>query len=341
MTRPGGSAKAAPRWLAALPIGLAVFGRHSELIFANPRFLTVLGLDAPQPKLSGLADLLETLRRVDAEGAALLASQFPPGQDTSDPVRWRRGDTVIDSSVTRLPDGGQLCAVTARQETDPAPDAVIEARRAQQAAEAACQAKSHFLATVGHELRTPLNAVIGFSEAMLREADNPSPARVAEFARQIGESGRTLLGLINVILDVASIESGRFALASAPIDVARLIRSAMRQVDAVAQAAELALATELPASLPPVHGDERRLLQVLHHLLSNAVKFTEAGGTITVGARQEGGDTLLIFVRDSGIGIAPEELERAFQPFTHGGAASSGPSQGARLGLYVSRALVT
>lgn len=330
MIMPGGSAKAAPGWLAALPVGLAVFGPESNLIFANPRFFAVLGLDEARPKLTGLAGLLDALRRTDAEGAALLAAQFAPGRTGAGSVRWRRGETVIDATVTALPDGGQLCVVTPRTEAETASSELAEARRAKQAAEAASQAKSRFLATMSQELRTPLNAVIGFSEAMLREADNPSPARIAEFARQINESGRTLLGLTTVILDVASIESGRFELASDPIDAVRLIRSAIRQVDAVAQAAEITLETELPDALPPVNGDERRLLQVLNHLLSNAVKFTEAGGTITVGARQEDEGTLLIFVRDTGMGIAPDELERVFEPFT-----------GSGLGLYVSRALVT
>ncbi|HET8996898.1 MAG TPA: ATP-binding protein, partial [Acetobacteraceae bacterium] len=108
--------------------------------------------------------------------------------------------------------------------------------------------------------------------------------------------------------------------------------------DAVAQAAEITLDTELPDGLPPVRGDERRLLQVLNQLLSNAVKFTEAGGTVTVGARREDDCTLLIVVRDTGMGIAPEQLERVFEPFSPIDAAVSPRCQGAS--LYLSRALV-
>lgn len=336
---PGGTAKASTRWLAALPIGLAVFGPDSGLVFANPRFFALLGLEQPTPAPSGLGDLLDTLRRTDAEGAARLEGLFAPGHAGPGSASWPRGETVIEVTLTALPDGARISTVTARTGADTTVTELTEALRAKAVAEAANQARSRFLATMGHELRTPLNAVLGFSEAMLREADNPAPARVAEFARQINESGRNLLGLINTILDVASIDSGRFELASGQVDVARLIRRAIRQADAAAQAAEITLDTDLPDGLPPIRGDERRLLQVLNHLLSNAVKFTEAGGAVTVGARQEDDRTLLIFVRDTGMGIAPEDLERVFEPFARIGAAVSPRFQGAS--LYVSRALVT
>ena len=248
-----------------------------------------------------------------------------------------RSGRAVEIRSDPTPSGGW---VTTFSDVTAARQAEREARRAKDAAEAASQAKSRFLATMSHELRTPLNAVIGFSEAMLREAENPSPARVAEFARQINESGRSLLGLINVILDVASIKSGRFDLVSEPVDVGRLIRGAVRQVDAVAQAAEISVVTEIRKPLPAVRGDERRLLQVLNHLLSNAVKFTDAGGSVVVGARREKDGGLLISISDTGMGIAPDDMERVFDPFTQIDAALSRRFQGAGLGLYVSRALV-
>lgn len=248
-----------------------------------------------------------------------------------------RSGRIIEIRSDPTPAGGWLSTFSDVTETRQAEE---ELRHAKEAAEAANQAKSRFLATMSHELRTPLNAVIGFSDALLREAANPAPARVAEFARQINESGRNLLGLINIILDVARIESGRFDLASDLVDVERLVRAAMRQADAAAQAAEITLATELAADLPTLRADERRLAQVLRHLLSNAVKFTEIGGTVTTGARLEPDGGLLIFVRDTGIGIQEEDLERVFEPFTQLDSTLARRYQGSGLGLYVSRALV-
>jgi signal transduction histidine kinase len=192
---------------------------------------------------------------------------------------------------------------------------------------------------MSHELRTPLNAVIGFSDAMLREADNPSPVRIAEFARQINESGRNLLSLINVILDVARIESGRFELALDRVDIGRLIRNVVRQSEAAAQAAELTLTAHLAPGLPALRADERRLAEVLGHLVSNAIKFT-AAGTITIAAKKQADGGLLITVKDTGIGIPAEDLERVFEPFTQLEETLSRRFDGVGLGLYLARALV-
>jgi signal transduction histidine kinase len=244
---------------------------------------------------------------------------------------------VLDVRSDPTPGGGWVTTFTDVTEARNAQD---ELRRAKEAAEAANQAKSRFLATMSHELRTPLNAVIGFSDALLREADNPSGARVGEFAQQINDAGRHLLGLINSILDVARIESGRFDLAADTVDVARLVRACVRQADAAVQAAEVALTVSLPDDLPPLRADERRLQQVLSHLLSNAVKFTEAGGSVSIGASLELDGGLLLFVRDSGIGIPTEDLDRVFEPFTQLDSSLARRFQGAGLGLYVSRALI-
>ena len=163
---------------------------------------------------------------------------------------------------------------------------------------------------------------------------------MAEFATQINEAGRQLLGLINSILDVARIESGRFDLASDQVDVGRLVRQCVRQSDAAAQAAEITLVAEVPDDLPLLRADERRLQQALNHLLSNAVKFTEAGGTVSVGASLGADGRLLLFVRDTGIGIPEADIERVFEPFTQLDSTLARRFQGAGLGLYVSRALV-
>jgi len=213
-------------------------------------------------------------------------------------------------------------------------------RRSRDAAEAANRAKSRFLATMSHELRTPLNAVIGFSDALLRQAYLPDPARAAEFAQQINTSGRQLLDLVNIILDVARIESGRFDLTSDQVDIPRLIRAVVRQADSAAQAAEIAVRTCVPGDLPGLRGDERRLAQALSQLVSNAIKFSEANTEITIGAEVEGSGGLLIYVADSGIGIAEDNMERVFEPFMQVDNALGRRYPGAGLGLYIARSMI-
>jgi signal transduction histidine kinase len=193
---------------------------------------------------------------------------------------------------------------------------------------------------MSHELRTPLNSVIGFSDALLRERGAPDAGRVAEFAQEINGAGRRLLSLINNILDVARIEAGRFDLAADRIDLLRLVQTCMRQADPAARAAEITLEIDIPTELPVLQSDERRLQQALNHLISNAVKFTDAGGVVTVsGAVDQTGD-LLVRVSDTGIGIAESDLDRVFEPFIQLDGGLSRRFQGAGLGLYVSRALV-
>jgi signal transduction histidine kinase len=243
---------------------------------------------------------------------------------------------VLEACSDPTPAGGWVTTYTDVTEARAAQD---ELRRAKEAAEEANHAKSRFLATMSHELRTPLNAVIGFSDALLA-ADNSTGAQVLEFATQINEAGRQLLELINIILDVARIESGHFDLATDRVDVARLVQHCLRHIDAAAEAAGITLDATVPDGLPALRADERRLQQVVDHLLSNAVKFTEAGGTVSVDASLEADGRLLLVIRDTGIGIAEDDMQRVFEPFTQLDSTLARRFQGAGLGLYVSRALV-
>jgi signal transduction histidine kinase len=330
--------------LASIRHGVMLWGPDQRLIASNAMVAELMnhppGLLTPGRTQD---EILDNMLRRGEFGEGQQAADMADGLRTRDRsvtyVRTMhlRSGRIIEIRSDPTPGGGWLSTYS---DVTEARQAEEELRRAKEAAEAANQAKSRFLATMSHELRTPLNAVIGFSDALLREAANPTTARVAEFARQINESGRNLLGLINIILDVARIEAGRFDLASDVVDIERLVRAAVRQADAAAQAAEVALAVELPDNLPRLHADERRLTQVLRHLLSNAVKFTEIGGTVTAGARLEPDGGVLIFVRDTGIGIHEEDLERVFEPFTQLDSTLARRYQGSGLGLYVSRALV-
>lgn len=208
------------------------------------------------------------------------------------------------------------------------------------AAERASAAKSDFLASMSHELRTPLNAVIGFSEMIETELWGPlgSP-KYAEYARDIRDSGTHLLTLVNDILDLSKAESGKLVLQEEPLALADLGEACLRMVSDRARRHGVVLAGELPPLT--VLADGNRLRQVLLNLLTNAIKFTPEGGRVTLsGARGEAGE-LLLSVADTGVGIAPEDLPKVFEPFGQANNQTArSASQGTGLGVPISKRLI-
>jgi cell cycle sensor histidine kinase DivJ len=208
-------------------------------------------------------------------------------------------------------------------------------KAARDAAEAATAAKSRFLATMSHELRTPLNAIIGFSEVMEREMFGPlGGARYREYSGLIHESGSHLLELINGILDMSKIEAGKFTLHEELFALTDVAESAAQLVRLAAERAGLTLAVEIAPPAQLAFADRRAIRQILVNLLANAIKFTPSGGQVTLSARREAG-ALLLAVRDTGAGIAPEDLSRLGLPFEQG----HGGKEGTGLGLSLVKAL--
>jgi len=208
-------------------------------------------------------------------------------------------------------------------------------------AEAANQAKSEFLANMSHELRTPLNAINGFSEIMLTEMFGPlGDTRYRGYAQDILNSGQHLLALINDIMDMSKIEAGKMRLNFEPVGLDELVDEAARLVRNRAEAAGLSLTLEAAAAAPQIEADQRALKQVLLNLLSNAVKFTPRGGHVSVSVEAAGAETVRISVRDTGIGIAPEDLTRLGRPFEQIESQHAKTQQGTGLGLALSKALV-
>jgi two-component system, cell cycle sensor histidine kinase PleC len=206
-------------------------------------------------------------------------------------------------------------------------------------AEAANQAKSEFLANMSHELRTPLNAINGFSEIMAGEMFGPlGDERYKGYAVDILNSGQHLLALINDILDMAKIEAGKMTLHYEAVDLSEICQDAIRLMRGRAQECGLKLNMDAP-DLPEIEADYRALKQVLLNLISNAVKFTPEGGSITVRlSPAEGG--VQIAVTDTGIGIAPEDLARLAQPFEQVEGQHSKTTQGTGLGLALTKSLI-
>ncbi|WP_433212016.1 ATP-binding response regulator [Dactylosporangium sp. CS-047395] len=202
----------------------------------------------------------------------------------------------------------------------------------------ASQAKSDFLAGMSHELRTPLNAIIGFSDLMRAEhPDGDRRSVPAEWVDHVHSSGRHLLGLINDILDLAKVESGRLELTPEPIALDAAVGEVITTLRPLTDRKGLQVYLDVPPTAA-VSADPLRLRQILDNLLSNAIKFTPDGGLIAITA-SPGVDTVAITVADSGIGIAPEDQERVFEEFQQLGTAAQRRA-GTGLGLALTRRLV-
>ncbi|MGZ8406937.1 MAG: sensor histidine kinase, partial [Caulobacteraceae bacterium] len=213
-------------------------------------------------------------------------------------------------------------------------EAELEAARAE--AESLNAGKSRFLANMSHELRTPLNAVMGFSDVMKAKLFGDMSPRYVEYAEMIHESGRHLLDLINDVLDMSKIEAERYQLSEEDFDAREAVSAALRLVRLQADTAGVSLRGVLPPASLEVCADRRALKQIVLNLVSNALKFTPRGGSITVMAQASGRD-LELSVADTGVGISAEDLERLGRPYEQAGDAGQ-RSQGTGLGLSLVRA---
>jgi PAS domain S-box-containing protein len=215
--------------------------------------------------------------------------------------------------------------------------AETELRQAKEAAEAASRAKSEFLSRMSHELRTPLNAVLGFAQLLQMEQLTPLQR---EFLGHILTGGKHLLFLINEILDISRIETGRLSLTLHAVPVAELVQETLELIRPLADGRDVRLATRLgPLHDRCVRTDRQRLKQVLLNLFSNAVKYNRPGGSVTVIGEVPAPGRLCLAVQDTGIGIAPENLGRLFEPFQRLGAEAT-REEGMGLGLALSKRLV-
>jgi signal transduction histidine kinase len=208
-------------------------------------------------------------------------------------------------------------------------------------ADSANQAKSNFLSTMSHELRTPLNAILGFSEIMNAELLGPlGDPKYHQYACHIHESGAHLLSLINDILDLSKIESGNAELHETDVAVPVVTEIALRLVRQRADQDGVVVELEQTGDLPALHADERKVVQILVNLLTNAIKFTEMGGTVTLKIWCRADSGYVFQVLDTGIGIAREDIPKALSQFGQIESSVSRKHVGTGLGLPLTKSLV-
>jgi PAS domain S-box-containing protein len=216
-----------------------------------------------------------------------------------------------------------------------------ELRNAKRAAETANAHKSDFLARVSHEIRTPLNAIIGFSDMMATERFGPiGHPRYIEYANDIGRSGRHVLDIVNDLLDISKIEAGEMDLEFTAVGLNETISEAVSLVQPQANVQRVIIRTSLSANVPQIVADLRSIKQIALNILANAIRFTPSGGQIVVSTAYEANGSVVLRIRDTGVGMTRAELEQAMKPFRQVTTGTRKRGDGTGLGLPLTKAMV-
>jgi signal transduction histidine kinase/CheY-like chemotaxis protein/HAMP domain-containing protein len=327
--------------------GFALYDSEDRLVLCNSRYQELLYPETDVPMTPGtpfetvirraaeLGLIQEAKGRVDAWVAERLARHKNP---VAAEAQRRDGDRWIQVSERRIAGGGTVAVYTDITEIK-RHAAQLELARDQ--AMAATRAKSQFLTNMSHELRTPLNAIIGITEMLKEDAQETGEDPLIEPLERIHHAGAHLLALINEILDLAKIESGKFELHSEDVDLGCLMEDVARTAEPLALKNGNRLDIGIASDLGSIQADPVRLRQVIFNLLSNACKFTR-NGTVTLRANREtapDGHRVSISVEDTGIGLTEDQCAKLFQEFTQADSSTTRKYGGTGLGLAISRRL--
>ena len=313
---------------------------------ANPALARIYGYDGPEQLLSRLTDIGGQLYVDPGRRDEFVRIMREHGVvEEFESAVYRCDGTVIWITETcrevRTSTGrllyyeGTVEDITGRKRREE------ELRAAKETAETANRAKTEFLATMSHELRTPLNAVMGFAELIHKESLGPvNIPSYRDYAGNIHTSGQHLLAVINDILDFVKAESGSLALEIGTVDLADLSGSVIRLLQNQAKTAGVNLIGRMPRGAVPCQGDERRLRQVLINLAGNAIKFTPAGGSITITGALAADGQARLEVRDTGIGMSAKDLAHVGEPFYQADSKLDRKYEGTGLGLAICKRMV-
>jgi len=327
------------------------FASDGTLLFSSRSTERLLGCRRYELRGNGLVERIHVLDRPAYMTAFAEANQ--DGKTRRVEMRMRRDGTEtsaqmaqffwIEASLSPVLDNvgsdGRHEVVALFRDITERHDHEIEVNNARKLAEEASSAKSRFLATIGHELRTPLNAIVGFSEMMTSGVVGELSPQHKEYATLIHGSGKHLIEVVQMLLDMSRLEAGKFELQTEAFQPDALIEPCLKIVDTLAREKHVRLATDVTKMLPQVTADERACRQILINLLSNAIKFSNEHSVVTVSMKRQG-RFLNLSVTDLGIGMGPEAVRRVGEPFFQANDGLSRRFEGTGLGLSIVKGLV-
>lgn len=327
--------------------GVAVFAEDGRLKLSNPGYLSLWSIDMETAQAEPhIRDIIEKCRSLfvfdDWEKFRAGHIDHIQSRDFLSQIIERSDGKVIDWRKVPLPDGATL--ITYLDVTD---STLVERslRERNEALQEADRLKTEFLANVSYELRSPLTSISGFSEMLRQEYFGPLSDKQKEYVDGIHQSSQHLMHLINDILDLASVEAGYMRLEVSKFDIYAMMKSVLSLIQERAKEYNLKVKFECLSKIGKMVGDETRIKQIMFNLLSNAIKYSEEGGTVTLGAKEEGEGALVLWVSDEGKGIPLEEQEAVFSKFykgrnQEGARGESGQRGGTGLGLSIVKSFI-
>lgn len=319
-----------------------------QILSANPALARIFGYDSPEHLMRSVRNahaelFVEPMERIRHLEVASVQSGESSGALETQAIR-KNGDkiwihenfhAVLNNMDQLVYYEGSIEDITQRRESE------TQLREAKITSDVASRAKSEFLANISHELRTPLNSIIGFSEIIRNEVFGPiEPKSYTEYASNIYDSGKHLLGIINQILDISRIDAGERELNESLVDIKKISTICLGLSQSKFTQNSLTVIDNIPENLPKLVAEELAIKQMLLNLLSNAAKFTPHGGRVTLSAEVEASGRFRISVTDTGVGLSPDQIDKASMPFGLVDGRLDKGTGGAGLGLSLVHSLL-